>query len=154
MVFNNAVWRPLLFTTGCCNSKVALQTMAQYLKMYITHADMIYLADLRECDVFLQKRRHDGGVALSRYAGYISSPRLLKAPKPAPFGDTQTRKVRYGMTKAKGDVWVEREDGGHSTKKHSNHWINKGKHFVRTTLEGICIMETVFTKNKRTLIKN
>lgn len=104
MVFNNAVWQPLLFTTGCCNSKGALQTMAQYLKLYITHADMIYLADLRECDVFLQNRRHDGGVALSRYAGYISSPSLLEAPKPASFGDTQTRKVRHGMTKAKGDV--------------------------------------------------
>lgn len=56
--------------------------------MCITHADMIYIVDSRECDVFLQNRRHDGGVALSRYAGYISSPCLLEAPKPAPFGHT------------------------------------------------------------------
>lgn len=33
--------------------------------MCITRADMIYTVDLRDCDVFLQHRRHDGGVALS-----------------------------------------------------------------------------------------
>lgn len=76
--------------------------------MCIRQADMIYIVDSRECDVFLQNRRHDGGVALSRYAGYISSPCLLEAPKPAPFGHTQSTKVRYGMTKAKRDVPVEK----------------------------------------------
>lgn len=77
--------------------------------MHIARAKMVRTVDLRDCDVFLQHRRHDGGVALSRHAGYVSSPRLLKAPKPAPLGDTQSRKERYGTTVAQSETCGPKE---------------------------------------------